>query len=507
MILFSKHELNILIKNYLTDQGYYHTSFTFTNEVNLKDIQMLYSLDELIQKGMQYLYVESHLKGSNYYPCESSFSLCEKHVCDFKENNYKQENNMDNENSNGFKENNYKKENNTDRTNNSLKKENNNYKKESKMELENKFYDFDVIDNKKNVNTSFNLNNASFEATEGIGTSPRQKDTSVQNSSTNENLYKEKESKIKYNTINLKEHTGDVSICQWNNEILATGSSDSTVRIYKDGRQISQHKFNDEITSLAWKENELAVGNYNGEVFIVNDQQEIKSFKNHTGPVFSMKYHNNSLLTVGYDGKANIDTNKTNIKVHSKAIMDCDWIDDSYILTGSTDFNIGLVNIKSLDVEYLKGHVNEINCVSHKENIIASSSDDSTVILWNIESRKNIIMNGHTKSVYLHKWIGKDLCSIGADGKVIIWDVLKGKIKNTFEHEKSIFGLDYGQRNNLIITGGGDKNLIFWDERIGEVKRINFKGSIYENKFSGSENLLCVCLMDNAPVVLDVRYN
>ncbi len=61
MILLSKHELNILVKNYLAEQGYYHTSFTFTNEVQIKDIQIDYNLEDLIQKGMQYIFVEQHL--------------------------------------------------------------------------------------------------------------------------------------------------------------------------------------------------------------------------------------------------------------------------------------------------------------------------------------------------------------------------------------------------------------------------------------------------------------
>ncbi len=60
-----------------------------------------------------------------------------------------------------------------------------------------------------------------------------------------------------------------------------------------------------------------------------------------------MKYYQNNILSVGYDGKVVIPINNTYIKAHSKAIMDCDWIDDSYVLTGSTDFNVGLVNIKN----------------------------------------------------------------------------------------------------------------------------------------------------------------
>ncbi|KAM0673446.1 hypothetical protein GVAV_003139 [Gurleya vavrai] len=314
--------------------------------------------------------------------------------------------------------------------------------------------------------------------------------------------------RLNYIVAPIKDYSGDVSVCAWNRSILATGSDDSSLRVYKEGKQIKMKRLHAEITSLAWSENnELSAGNYQGEIFSFNDRNNTVVHKHHLGPVFSMKYFNESLLSVSYDGKAGILNDKLSlIKVHSKSILDCDWIDKNNVLTCSADNDLGLINLNTLEIEYLKGHSNEVNCVSHKNNIIASSSDDTTNILWNITSRQNLILVGHEKSVYSHKWMNSSICSIGAEGGVITWDIETGAIKDKYMHEKSVYGLEYSVENNIIISGGADKNVIFYDDRVGEIKRFYGGGSVYDVKLSGNEKLLCICMADNCPVVLDLRY-
>lgn len=306
----------------------------------------------------------------------------------------------------------------------------------------------------------------------------------------------------------LKEHTGDVSVCSWSNNILATGSDDSTLRVYKDGKMIKMKRLNTEITSLAWnKNNELSAGNYQGEIYTFTDHKDTLVHKHHFGPVFAMKYHNDHLLSVSYDGKAGILNDKLSlIKVHNKSILDCDWINENRILTCSSDCDIGIVDINTLEIEYLKGHSDEVNCISYKNDIIASSSDDSKVILWNTINQKNLVLSGHEKSVFMHKWTSDSLCSIGAEGFVIQWDLEKGDIKQKFIQEKSVHAIDYSNSSNLIISGGAEKCIVFYDNRFGEVKRYNTKGSIYDVKLSGTETYLCVCMAYSHPVVFDLRY-
>lgn len=474
MIIFTKNELNTLIRNYLDKEGYYHSRFAFTNEIIIKDCDIQMSLDDIVLKGIQYLYVEKHIINERYVPCENNFTICETHRCienDDTIENKKEENSVvsldDSE---------------------SKKRKTDSDLSGSKDEMYKVIKD-NVI---KDIYANTNIQKTNNEIRSGL-------DDSI-NALENSN---ESKKSLKLGASLMKDHTGDVSLCAWKNDILATGSDDHTVRIFKDGKQILERKVNAEVTALEWYDNALSVGNYIGEVHTIK-KDEVTVSKNHTGPVFALKY-NKTLLSVGYDGKAYID-NKA-IKIHSKAILDCDFLNYHQFITCSSDFNIGLVNLQTQDIEYLSGHVNEINCISQKDNIIASSSDDCSVILWNVNSRKNITLNNHTNNVYQHKFFGKRLISVGNDGRVNNWDVMKGCLNYKYEHEKGVYGVDVIENHNLIITGGGDRNVIFYDDRVGEIKRYTAKGSIYDIKVSGSGNFLCVCMADSSPILMDMRYN
>lgn len=456
MIILTKNEINTLIRNYLNQNGYYHTHFAFKNEILIKESDIKLTLEDILLKGMHYLYVEKHLINERYVPCDNNFTIYETHKCVEKE---------------------------------------------------------ELSDQKKRKTESGSKDDVSVKSVKEGGTNVygslgarrlNNSETKVLNDSyaSMEEKGSDNKKALKLGASVLKEHTGDVSLCAWNNDILATGSDDHTVRIFKDGKQILERRVNAEVTALEWHENALSVGNYKGEVHTITKEDTVIS-KNHIGPVFALKY-NKKLLSVGYDGKAFID-NKS-IKIHSKAILDCDFLSPNQFITCSSDFNIGLVNLHTQDIEYLTGHVNEVNCISQKDNIIASSSDDCSVILWNVNSRKNIALNNHTKNVYQHKFYGKKLISVGNDGKVNNWDVMRGCLNYTYKHEKGVYAVDVIENHNLIISGGGDRNVIFYDDRVGEVKRYVTKGSVYEVKVSGSGNYCCVCLADSLPFVMDMRY-
>lgn len=476
MIILTKNEINTLIKNYLSQNGYYHSHFSFTNEVLIKDCDIKLSLEDILMKGMQYLYVENHIINERYVPCENSFAIHQTHKCienDDDDFSHKEEKSAVNLEVSGSKKQKIEETLTFSKGEMSIRpvKDNN-----VKKPLEN------LVIRKSN---SFNS-----------------KKVVAENTSSFEDKNMENRKSPKFGINVLKDHTGDVSLCAWNNDILATGSDDHTVRIYKDGKQVLEKKVNAEITALEWHEDALSVGNYLGEVHTITKENTTVK-KSHIGPVFALKY-NKTLLSVGYDGKAYI--NDKSIKIHTKAILDCDFFNPHQFITCSSDFNIGLVNLQTQKIEYLNGHVNEVNCISHKDNIIASSSDDCSVILWNVNSRMNIALNNHSKNVYQHKFFGKKLISIGNDGRVNNWDVMKGCLNYSYEHDKGVYGVDIIENHNLIITGGGDRNVIFYDDRVGEVKRYSTKGSVYDIKVSGSENYCCVCVADAMPFVMDMRY-
>ncbi len=138
-----------------------------------------------------------------YNPCKNPFTLTEKHTCAYKIKIYKSKTKK-------MRDQKYKTENSKLYSS----------KNESEMQY-----------NVSNLSTTALVNDTSINYSEHLLKSPTQHKEIVSYKSP---IQDEKNlPRIKYNLNNLKEHTGDVSLCQWNNEILATGSSDSTVRILK----------------------------------------------------------------------------------------------------------------------------------------------------------------------------------------------------------------------------------------------------------------------------------
>ncbi|KAM0685937.1 hypothetical protein COBT_002847, partial [Conglomerata obtusa] len=81
MISISKSELNILISNYLQSEGYYHTHFTFQNEAMIEEVNVVSSLEEVVRKGVMYMYVERHAVNGKLVECGERYVISEEHVC------------------------------------------------------------------------------------------------------------------------------------------------------------------------------------------------------------------------------------------------------------------------------------------------------------------------------------------------------------------------------------------------------------------------------------------
>lgn len=446
MITLKKSDLNSLIAKYLHKNGYEHSYFTFSAEVKVETSTNI-SLEQLVQMGLQYHYVETHIRDGVFIPCDITMSLTEEHVC----------NGRDNEGT------------------------------------ENLHFQDSVQDEKFCIEKENNSKR----------TSPEIK-TETKEPSVKEEVQSNKRirSALTYQTV-----TGtfpEATICAWSGRKLALGRE--KISVFNESKQGGVFDMNTEVTALAWMDAKiLGVGTYKGGIHFIDTEQQIvvHSVDAHKGPVFSIKSREDKLLTAGFDGNACIIENNPQHDLkryspHNTHCLDCEWISDSSFVTCSTDFNLALVT-ETL-TEYLVGHVNTVNAISYRENIIASSSDDTTVILWNIETKKNVILNGHSKPVHTHKWGSQYLFSGSSDGDLFLWDVNKGSCHSQVVVGKRLNSIE--TMDNLCIVGT-DKGIVFYDKVGVEVKRINM-GGVWDVK--GCDGKLAVCLEDNAAMVIDIRY-
>ncbi len=172
--------------------------------------------------------------------------------------------------------------------------------------------------------------------------------------------------------MNLAGHHGEVFTCVWNpvHNQLASGSADGMCRLW-DLSEMTKEKWNlsdnttiklrtsvmphatflgerfKDITIITWSPDglSLATGCYTGEARIWDSLGNLKMvFKEHTEPVFSLKWNKNGalLLSGGQDRRTLVWNSQTGCvercyTLHGQPVMDVDWRDTNTFATCSSD--------------------------------------------------------------------------------------------------------------------------------------------------------------------------
>lgn len=174
----------------------------------------------------------------------------------------------------------------------------------------------------------------------------------------------------------LRGHESEVFICAWNptNDLLASGSGDSTARIWnmnengsgsadqlvlrhciqKGGAEVPSNK---DVTSLDWNCDGqlLATGSYDGYARIWNTEGKLVStLGQHKGPIFALKWNKkgNYILSAGVD-KTTIIWDASSgrctqqFAFHSAPALDVDWQSNNTFASCSTDQCIHVCRLAS----------------------------------------------------------------------------------------------------------------------------------------------------------------
>lgn len=159
----------------------------------------------------------------------------------------------------------------------------------------------------------------------------------------------------------LRGHTNGVTCLQMDDNILASGSYDATIRIWnlETGAEVKVLKgHNAGIRCLQFDDSKLISGSLDGVVKIWNYN---------TGECLStLQGHSNGVIAVHFDGE--------------------------FLASGSIDKSVKIFNFQTKVSYCLRGHDDWVNSVrlDNESRTLLSASDDCTVKLWDLDTKSVI---------------------------------------------------------------------------------------------------------------------
>ncbi|ORZ07929.1 WD40-repeat-containing domain protein [Absidia repens] len=342
----------------------------------------------------------------------------------------------------------------------------------------------------------------------------------------------------------LTGHHSEVFSCSWNpvvSNLLASGSGDATARLWKvpdDNSEVTEPivlnhlpNLNDskDVTTLDWNPSGtlLASGSYDGQARIWTQKGQLRFvMEQHRGPIFSLKWNMKGDLvlsgsadttTVVWDPKTG--EMKQQFELHSLAILDVDWMDNTTFASCSSDKTIYVCRVGSTKpLKKWVGHEDEINAVRWDPSgkYLASCSDDMTTKIWSLDSDQPIQeIRGHYLQIYTLQWAplsssGSDsgtmengsssssrrLLATGSfDATIRVWDALTGTCLHVLKnHAEAVYSISFSPDARLLASGSFDEILNVWDVKSGALqKTFRADGGIFEVHFNKDGSKLAAC--------------
>jgi WD40 repeat protein len=307
----------------------------------------------------------------------------------------------------------------------------------------------------------------------------------------NENieLYKIDESGNKTLVNTITGHTSPVLSVTFSpdNQWLASGSSDATVRLWDISdptktQTLAGHT--DYVHSVTFSPDNqwLASGGSDATVRLwdISDPTKTHTLTGHTSSVFSVTFSpdNQWLASGSSDATVRLwdisDPTKTQtLAGHNDYVLSVTFSpDNQWLASGSWDATVRLWDISDpTKTHTLTGHTGRVYSVtfSPDNQWLASGSVDATVRLWDIsDPTKTHTLTGHTGSVNSvtfspdNQWLAS-----GSDDKTVrLWDISDPTKTHTLTgHTDSAYSATFSPDNQWLASGS-PKEIIFWNREL-----------------------------------------
>jgi WD40 repeat protein len=278
-----------------------------------------------------------------------------------------------------------------------------------------------------------------------------------------------------------------------NGQLLVTGSSDKTIRIWEmnSSKLLKQFSFStEEVTSIAISADgsEVAAGNEVGQIRfwkLTSDDEHTKS--NETKEMLNcvaISPDGNRHAAAGKDQTIRIYDSEGNVlktlKGHKTSVNSMVFIDNNKLASGG-DRDIYIWNVdKEEDPKILKGHSSVVLALvlSSDGKTLYSASLDRTMKAWDIEAGQQSASFSAQSAVCCLSVLGNQAVIGCADGWITILKLSEKSIEETgnmVAHIQGVAGVAISPKGGMITTVGGDGLTKFWN--IDDKSRIRFDSS------------------------------
>jgi F-box/WD-40 domain protein MET30 len=162
------------------------------------------------------------------------------------------------------------------------------------------------------------------------------------------------------------------------------------------------------VMCLQFDENVLITGSYDttAKVWDTETGQEIRTLKGHSSGIRCLQFDDQKLMTGSLDGTVRLWDWKTGeckrvFNAHSEGIITLNF-GGRYVATGSMDKTIRVWDSESKQTFLLRGHTDWVNCVKLDvaSRTLFSASDDLTIRLWDLDTKECLkVFEGHVGQV------------------------------------------------------------------------------------------------------------
>jgi len=266
------------------------------------------------------------------------------------------------------------------------------------------------------------------------------------NSQDDSDLVRESESMPETTSFSMH-HEQSILCLQYDEEILVTGSSDSTCIVYdvKNGYTPIQrlHRHTAAVLDLAFDKKYIVTCSKDISICVWDRQtgEFLKQLRGHSGPVNAVQLRGNTIVSCSGDFTVklwNIETGNViqTLRNHTKGLACSQFSEDSrYIASAGNDRLINVWNANTHQLMYTidDAHENLVRSL-HIDSIsgrLVSGSYDTSIKVYNMEKGQETLVfpHWHASWVLGAKSDYRRIISTGQDPKILILDFGKG-IKN-----------------------------------------------------------------------------
>lgn len=290
----------------------------------------------------------------------------------------------------------------------------------------------------------------------------------------------------KPNIITMMGHTGSVTCLRYDDSRLISASDDGSLMLWEMNNSDSKRSF--PMVQQHHKNTKMT--------------RRISSFTGHGGPVWSLDFSGDTLISGSYDKTIRVWSIRraalqTTLRGHSSWVS-CVSLHGDRVVSGSWDGSIkvwrlphlGKTERKSTMGRYFDSKIRNVDtgaCLTtlreggpanviycHQWDVstgrVVVGTRSTAVQVWdlNIEELSQTYM-GHTKQVYALQADDAKVVSASGDHTVKVWDPHTGRCEATLTgHTGPVMTMQFNDAYQMV-TGSYDKTIKVWDMRTGRV--------------------------------------